>query len=129
MGNIKSAQTLKLYNLFSLIVEKKDIDSITDSDIRSYVEELKARADEFPSLKENATETNSVLAALACVHAIAKATFGDAYALDRAILPDQDTQTATVYCTIALLGTHKFLEFATKINFYNSASDLTKPKS
>ena len=129
LQNIQSARAIKLYNLFSLIVKMKAIEDITEKDIRSYVEELKKHADEFPALRDNAdSETDSVLAALACTHAIAKAIFGDAYAVDRETLPDQDTQTAVVYCTIALIGTRNFLDFAHKINFFDAISNLTKKR-
>lgn len=127
LNNIQSTRTLKLYNLCSLVVKQKDIDEITDETIRGYVEELKKQAVEFPELQEVITsESDTVLAALACTHAIVKACYGDPHAVDKKIRPDQDTQTAVVYCTMALIGTEKFLAFADKINFHDEISRLTK---
>jgi hypothetical protein len=127
LGNIRSARAIKLYNLCSLIVKKKDIETITDKTIQQYVEELKQRAAQFPELQCAAsTEFDTVLAALACTHAVAKACYGDTHAIDNAVGPDQDTQTAAVYCAMALLGSDRFFDFAKKINFLDDASDLTK---
>lgn len=130
LENIRSAKAIKLYNLCSAIVKKEDIENITDDRIRTYVIELKERAKDFPELQNMITnESEAVLAALACTHAIVKACYGDAHAVDEIVSPDQDTQTAAVYCAMALLGTETFLDFARKINFLDDVSNLTKPKS
>lgn len=129
LENIRSARAIKLYNLCSLVVKKEDINNITDNLIRKYVIELKERAQDFPELQEMVKdESEAVLAALACTHAIAKACYGDTHAIDDRVSPDQDTQTAAVYCAMALLGTEKFLDFARKINFLDDVSNFTKPK-
>jgi hypothetical protein len=52
--------------------------------------------------------------------------FGSLDAIDIKFGPDQATQTAVVYCTIALIGTNKFLDFAQEINFYDEISHRTK---
>ena|SRR3990167_2753059 len=127
LENIKSARAIKLYNLCSLIVKKEDIDEITDVSIKKYVEELKREAAKFPELQQATTqESETVLAALACTHVIAKACYGYKYAIDETVGPDQDTQTAAVYCAMALLGSDRFIEFARKINFLDHTSNLTK---
>ncbi len=129
LENIKSARALKLYNLCSLVVKKDDINNITDDLIRKYMTELRERALEFPELQQMVRdESDAVLAALACTHAIVKACYGDTHAVDEIVNPDQDTQTAAVYCAVALLGTERFLHFARKINFLDDVSDLTKSK-
>lgn len=127
LTNIRSARALTLYNLCSMVVKQKDIDDISESDIRAYIVELKAKATEFPMLAESiSASSDAALAALACTHAVAKAVYGNSHAVDHETRPDQDTQTAVVYCTMALIGTNKFIEFAKDINFFDVNSGLTK---
>ena len=127
LSNIRSARALALYNLCSMVVKQKDIDDINEEDIRLYIEELRSKATEFPMLTESVSSTSEVaLAALACTHAVVKAIYGDTHAVDHETRPDQDTQTAVVYCTMALIGTSRFIEFAKDINFYDVSSNLTK---
>jgi hypothetical protein len=126
--NIKSVKAIELYNLCSSIVKKEDIARIDDIKIRSYIEELKIRASKSKSLQQiTKPESEVILAALACTHAIAKACYGYLDGVDdEAKKSDQATQTAVVYCTMAIIGTKKFMDFAKQINFYDKASHLTK---
>lgn len=127
MDNIKSARAIKLYNLCSLIVKEHDIQLITDETIHQAVLELRQQAEKDPDLQNCLNDTSEiVLSALACTHAIVRAIFGDEFVLDRQLGSDQDTQTAVVYCTMALIGTNRFLDFAKSINFHDIASNLTK---
>jgi hypothetical protein len=127
MNNIKLAQTAtKLYNLCTSVVKVNDIAEINDIIIRKYVDELKTRASAIPELQEIITmDTEVVLAAFECTHAIIKACFGNANLMDADLGPDQATQTAVVYCIMGLIGSEKFMEFAKKINFHDMTSQQT----
>lgn len=121
------ARAIKLYNLCSLIVSKQELETIGDNDIKKMVLELKNRANDDPELQNCLTdESDVVLSALDCTHAIVRAIFGDGYELDRRLGLDQATQTAVIYCAMALIGTERFLEFAQAINLQDPASSYTK---
>ena len=122
------SRSLRLYNLCSLLVSKRKINEIDDALMRSLVNELKVRATEFPELQKAVnSDSDTVLSALACTHAVAKACYGNIDGVDLEVGADQDTQTAVVYCTMALIGTKRYLEFARSINFHDTVSNLTKP--
>jgi len=123
LTNIQSVRAIKLYNLCSTIVDKLDVDHITDNDIRKAVEELIAAAKNIDELKSLSLENNkAILAALACTQAIVKSCCGDMRWQET---NDISTQTAVVYCVMALIGSDKFLAFARSISFHDKEADLT----
>lgn len=128
--NTRGVFAVRLYHLCMSIYKNTDINAVKDIEVRNEILKLAAIAEKLQERhsKEiaNSNSDDSVVAAMACTHAVVKAIFGDAHHFEITHGPDLDTQAVSTYLSMALTENNKFFNFAEEVGLLNFASTLVK---